>query len=218
MPALTVTAIDINHAVRRVEELAGAIKRFHAGKRLTAPECKLILACAPNPRGRPEVESYQSIGEAASKMAIPMGHLKALKRMGCPAFRGSRVYPADLRDWLDANPVDELKLLSPMDMEKLRGMKAVRSKHELANDIRRGEYFRKDTVCSRLAMHVATARSVMTGKGSGLAMILASVTGADPIMIEDKIRERDDEVIAAMHVDPWATRSVKCECGKEIEL
>ena len=77
MPAITVTAVDINHAVRRVEELAGAIKRHRDGKRLTTTEGRLILESAPGTRGRPreDKESHENMVIASKKMAIPIAHL-----------------------------------------------------------------------------------------------------------------------------------------------
>ena len=216
----TVTDVDINHAVRRVEELANAIKRHRAGKRLSIAEVRHILACAPMDGGRPreDVESYESLAVASKKMGISIAHLKAMKRMGCPAFRSSRVYGKELREWLDTNPVDEMKLLSPLDMERLKGMRAVRQKHEFQNALKRGEYMLKDGVRTIMAQHITTARSVMHGKGNGLAMILASLTGADPIMIEEKIRARDKEVIAELHINPVSIDSVNCSCGLDVKI
>lgn len=48
--------------------------------------------------------SYDSIAAAAAGMSVPAHVLKAAKSAGSPGFRGSRVYPAELSVWLDANP------------------------------------------------------------------------------------------------------------------
>lgn len=84
--------------------------------------------------------------------------------------------------------------------------------------IKRGEYYLADDVRRRVRLHITTARSVMSGKAYGLAMILASLTGADAVEIEQRIRARDKEVIQELHSSPVAVETVKCECGKEIKL
>lgn len=219
MPALTVTAVDINHAVRRVTELAGAIKKAQDKKRLTINEVRLILQCAPNPEGRPKNDDvYETMAIASQKTAIPISQLKAMKRMGCPAFVGGRIHASVLREWLETNQVDQMSLLSPLDLEKLKGMQVQRKDREVKAAQRRGELVELEVVKQRLAKHITTARSVMRGKGNGLAMTLASLTGADPIAIEEKILARDNEVISELHVRGMVAESVKCECGKDVKI
>lgn len=219
MPSLTVTAVDINHAVRRAIELGTAIKKAQANKRLTINEVRLILQCAPNPEGRPKNEDvYETMSIASQKTAIPISQLKAIKRMGCPAFVGSRIHGPELREWLETNQVDQMSLLSPLDLEKLKGMQVVRKRHQFSLDVKRGEYLLADDVRRVVRLNMTTARSVMAGKATGLAMILSALTGADAVSIEEKIKAMHKEVIAEMNVMKMADVVVKCECGKETKL
>lgn len=47
--------------------------------------------------------SYETLRAAASGMGYPMELLKQAKNLGCPAFRGSRVYVDDFEKWVAEN-------------------------------------------------------------------------------------------------------------------
>ena len=181
-------------------QLSNALKRLKEGKSLTLGELRLIQEAT----GERKHGMASTIGQAAARLKIPVEIIKIAKRGGCDAFRGSRIDCDKLKEWLDTNDVKKLQAEANMKQLQL--------------EIKRGQYLELDAVRSAVSRHVTTARSVMHGKGYGLAMILASMTGADPIMIEEKIRARDKEVIAELHVRGLSIESVKCECGKEIRL
>jgi hypothetical protein len=52
---------------------------------------------------RKKVQVYDSLKSAAAGLNIPVELLQEAKGLGCPGFRGSRIYAAEVRAWLDAN-------------------------------------------------------------------------------------------------------------------
>jgi len=65
--------------------------------------------------GRPKSEaslSFGSLAAAASHIGdgCSVDLLKAAKKAGCPAFRQSRIYVAELTEWLKENPIDPSKI------------------------------------------------------------------------------------------------------------
>ena len=187
MPSLTVTETDINHAIRRALELSGAIRKAQEKKRLTLAEVRLILACAPTKEGRPQKakDIHDTMAVAAKKMAIPLSHLKAIKRMGCPAFHGARVHGDELLEWLETNSVDQMSTLSPIDLERLKGMQAVRDRNEFSNSVKKGQYLLKSAVENTVARTLGGARSLLQQKlereypaaVAGLSVVEARIKG-----------------------------------------
>lgn len=55
---------------------------------------------------RKRIEVYDSLKHASAGMNIPCELLQEAKGLGCPGFRASRVYAAEVRAWLIENPVD----------------------------------------------------------------------------------------------------------------
>src|SRR5260370_31924474 len=49
---------------------------------------------------KPFDDVCDSMSQAAGRSGIPIGAIKAAKRAGCDAFRGSRVHLEKLREWL----------------------------------------------------------------------------------------------------------------------
>ena len=219
---MKLTNEDINHAERKANSILDAVTRHKAGKKISQNDAEMILECVPKQSGRPksiDAESFETMAVASVKMGIPLSQLKAMKRMGCPAFRGTRVYRVAVLEWIEKNPIDEAKLMSPMDRQKLRKHKADADAKEFALAVKRGEYYPKADVRVAAARAVATARSVMSGKASGLALVLASVTGADPTQIEEKIKESNREIISELNRAPGASATWTCKhCGKESRI
>jgi len=216
---MKLTNEDINHAERKANSILDAVTRHKSGKKISQNDAEMILECVPRQSGRPksiDAESFESMAVASVKMGIPLSQLKAMKRMGCPAFRGTRVYRVAVLEWIEKNPIDEAKLMSPMDRQKLRKHKADADAKEFQLQVRKGEYLPRAEVRSLNTRAVATARSVMSGKASGLALVLASLTGADPVAIEERIKESFREIIAELHRAPCVVKIVTCkQCGKE---
>lgn len=55
---------------------------------------------------RNKIEAYDSLKHAASAMELPVELLQEAKGLGCPGFRGSRIYGSEVRAWLQENPMD----------------------------------------------------------------------------------------------------------------
>lgn len=177
-------------------------------KRKTAKNAK----AAP----RPVKQMADTLGQAAALLGVPVAILKAAKRQGAPGFSHSRVDVAVLGPWLKANPIQEDASMTPMERQKFRKLKADADMKEHHLAVRRGEFLPRAEVRSLNTRAVATARSVMTGKASGLALVLASLTGADPVAIEERIKESFREIISELNRAPCVVRSVTCkQCGKE---
>jgi hypothetical protein len=218
--AKTVTTDDLNHAVRKVQDIAAAVKKAREKKTLSQNDVDLILSCAPSSPGRPrgEKEYYDSMQQCAAKTGISLDLLKAAKRAGCPAFRGPRVYMEELREWLESNPVDQIKLLNPIDSEKLRELTVRRKQREYEFQVQQGLYVLKSDVVESNVHSIATAKSVMEGKRTALAMVIAAATGADPNFISAKIEERDREVCTELTKRENYTGATCRECGKPFRL
>lgn len=190
------------------------LKKVASGKSLTSTEERFLNEC----RSGGFIGNVNTILEASKKLGVPVNILKTAKRLHAPGFEKSHINCDTLKAWMDANPTALTDQMTPMEKQKFRKLKAEADRKEFELSVRRGEFMSKDAVRSTMARHITTARSVMSGKGSGLAMILASLTGADATMIEEKIKARDKEVIAELHIAGTSVRSVTCTCGKEIAI
>ena len=56
---------------------------------------------------RKKIECFDSLKSAAAGLGIAVELLQEAKGLGCPGFRGSRIYGAELREWLAENPVGD---------------------------------------------------------------------------------------------------------------
>jgi hypothetical protein len=81
---------------------------------------------------RKKIEVYDSLKHAAGAMGIPSELLQEAKGLGCPGFRGSRIYAAEVRAWLSENPVDR----AGGDGDSLVGLR----KKFLRSQIRRADF------------------------------------------------------------------------------
>jgi hypothetical protein len=55
---------------------------------------------------RKQIRNYSSIQQCAAMRKVPPSQVKAWKRAGCPAFKGSRIYGALLDAWLAKQPAN----------------------------------------------------------------------------------------------------------------
>lgn len=167
----------------------------------------------------PDRKLAETMGQAAALMGVPVAILKAAKRQGAPGFVGSRVDMPKLSEWLKANPLQEDSAMGPMERQKFRKLKADADAKEFALQVKRGDYLHKDEVKSAVMRSVAAARSALRGKASGLSITLASMTGADPVALEERIQESNRDVISELHRAPFGNSVVRCEkCGHEQKL
>jgi hypothetical protein len=91
---------------------------------------------------------FDSIASAAAALQIPVDTLRAAKSAGAPGFRGSRVYPADLVPWLQAQDKGALQ----DDKRTLERKKLLLQCERIAfqNDVERGRYVEKSVFVSAL--------------------------------------------------------------------
>ena len=192
--------------------LAVAMKKLQAGGSLTLAEVRLIEEMKEGGR----LGTAPTIAVASKRLSVPVVELKAAKRAGCPGFKHSRVDCDAVKSWLEKNPIKIDEHMRPMERQKFRKLKADADAKEFQLQVRKGEYLPRSEVRSMNTRAVATARSVMHGKASGLALVLASLTGADPVAIEERIKESFREIIAELHRAPCVVKTVTCkQCGKE---
>jgi hypothetical protein len=124
----------------------------------------------------------------------------------------------ELREWLETNPVDQIKLLNPIDSEKLRELTVRRKQREFEFDVQQGKYVLTSRAIESNVHSIATAKSVMEGKRTALAMVIAAATGADPNFIAAKIEERDREVCTEL-TKRENYKGAKCgKCGEIFRL
>lgn len=63
---------------------------------------------------------YETLSTASEGMGIPVPVLRFLKSKGCNGFKGSRIYEAPVRNWIDEHPdVYALAVQSPVDGQKV---------------------------------------------------------------------------------------------------
>lgn len=80
----------------------------------------------------PKVKSYDSIKSAAAAMGISAEILQRAKNCGCPSFRGSRVYPEGLRQFLSDHD-EELKAMGGASLKDAKLEEEIR-KLKINND------------------------------------------------------------------------------------
>jgi hypothetical protein len=97
--------------------------------------------------------SYDSIAAAAAGMKLPKSYLRQAKKRGAPGFRGSRVYPGELRPWIekdmatsivpDAGGAASLPV-EPREQAELRIFLADAVWKEQRNEIQAGRYTKNE--------------------------------------------------------------------------
>lgn len=152
----------------------------------------------------------ESIAQAAAWTGLSSLEIKAAKARGCPAWRAHRIDCDVLRKWCKANPFDPAEHLSLLDQQKLRKLKAEADRVEFNNGVRRGQLVELESVRLRWTQTIRVARSVLTGKANGLALILSSLTGADSALIEEKVRALHREFLNEMFLRDWTLDSLEC--------
>lgn len=151
-----------------------------------------------------------TLGQASAILGVTVAVLKAAKRQGAPGFKHSRVDCAALGPWLKEHPIKEPEL-SKMDEQKFRKLKADADMKEHHLAVRRGQYLLAEDVRRAWSFQIRTARSVLDGETSRLALVLASITGADPAEIEERIKEANRTFIAEMHRSAWTVKGILCD-------
>lgn len=158
----------------------------------------------------PSKHIADTLGQAAAILGVTVAVLKAAKRQGAPGFKHSRIDCAALGPWLKEHPIKEPEL-SKMDEQKFRKLRADADAKEFILSVKRGEYLRAQDVRVAWTTLIRTARSVLDGQASRLALVLASTTGADPAEIEERIKEANRTFIAEMHRTAWSAKEILCD-------
>jgi|GEM_PF-2510257 len=168
------------------------------------------------PRAQKASPKADSLRQAAGILGTTHEVLRSAKAAGCPGFVNGRVDVDQVRAWIAKHPAAASNLeMSPMQTQKFRKLKADADAKEFALAIRRGDYLPKLEVRSAIIRAVTTCRSVMSGKASGLALTLAAKTGADPVELEEQVKQANREIIAELHRMPLAQEPPTCRhCGK----
>lgn len=90
---------------------------------------------------------FDTLQSAAGAIGCPVHALKVMKRAGCPAFRGARIYAKDLVAWLitQNTTTPEGGWIDP-GQAKARADTARAVKIELENKVTEGDLVPKDTI------------------------------------------------------------------------
>jgi len=115
-----------------------------------------------NAQGTGYVDSLEA---AAGVTDYSVAFLRELKRRGCPAFRGSRVYLDELAAYIEENDLEELReqvaALDELNAELLR--ERLR-KLRFANDVEEGLYVRKETITEQVLELAVSLKSLLRRK------------------------------------------------------
>lgn len=114
----------------------------------------ILLGMKPKKKKAKAQDSHDSIASAAAAMGISERILKQAKKLGCPGFRGSRVYPADVFPWLKENPIAPETTKESIELQKLR-------KLTHANDVADGLYWKAAQVEDWLVSTVEKIKALL---------------------------------------------------------
>ena len=102
------------------------------------------------------------MAQAAAVMGLDIGVLKAAKRAGCKAFRGTRVWCRELRDWLKANEVAANTDAGTIAAAKLQKVREEVRRLKLANDMKAGTVIDRAVVAQALGKLCAEWNAIRT--------------------------------------------------------
>jgi hypothetical protein len=141
---------------------------------------------------------FDSMDQASAAMKIPKETLQRIKAKGCPAFRGSRIYEQELRDYMDAN-AEQFKT-SGDDTESIKNRKAFEDwrKVKLANDKEEGKLIVRKLVSMRL--HELSAGQLTLLRQRLENELPAQVAGLDPASARIIFKRVVDEICGKMQV------------------
>jgi hypothetical protein len=165
--------------------------------------------------GNPELQrSYDSLGQAAVAMNMPLAQLKKWKKAGAAGFRGSRVYPDELLEWAKGRE-DE------MEGEELgndRESWEVRRLRMHCDDMQR-KWDREDEkswdsneVSIAWLTHLTTARAEWLKLAADLAPRLA---GRSALECEKIVRAGVELGLKKLRNNPYGERRICCPKCKE---
>lgn len=140
--------------------IANILAKLSAGKVLTRAEERRAREYADR-LGRATPAAATAPADETAKVADNMEAAVALsglsrdelaraKSAGCPAFRGSRIYIAELLEWYDENRDTLPTGNSELDAITLEIAREKLRKAKLANDVEHGLYIRREEEAQRL--------------------------------------------------------------------
>lgn len=133
------------------KNLANIIQKVKTGKTLSPAELELVES------QKSGAKYADSMKAASAQSGYPMRVLKWAKDRGCPAFRGSRVYIAELEPWINVNKpeIDSGKQLpSKEDVDILLKLEALEERKN------KNAQFRKEFLPRAVVEQWLTAKAV----------------------------------------------------------
>ncbi len=132
---------------------------------------------------------------AASGMKLPLAAIQAAKAAGCPAFRSNRIYEAELREWIKANP--KLVKKTAGNLREIKLKEEIR-KLKLANDLREGRLIERAWMAERLLVAVGRVDAYRLRSEAEHPLRFAAAAG-DVAACREVIQEIWNEIMAAHH-------------------
>lgn len=138
-------------------------------------------------------DCYDSLSSCASATGIPLTTLKHAKRKGCLAFRGSRVYVAQLLKWIFDSP-DR----SAVNYDSERAQHVSLQNAKLKVELRK---------MRREVISVDEARRVGAELGAAIRKVVCrlhrvapSIVGHPVEVVETRLKEEEDEILKQLHL------------------
>jgi hypothetical protein len=116
-----------------------------------------------NARKAEPIPVAESIQQAAASWGFSQDVLKLAKKLGCPAFRSTRVYYDDFKKWYDANS-DRLKTKDAKRDWEIRRLKAQCKQIEWKQKIEEGKYTSNEKIYASIAAAAQRMKSVLRQK------------------------------------------------------
>jgi hypothetical protein len=165
-----------------------------------------------------EQNSYDSIASAAAAMGTTVGRLRWAKKKGAPGFRGSRVYPAELGPWLEAQEEQHSAGGTPIDKEgwEIRKLKLQCEGLEVDIEEKRERFWDANAVRASWLSHMRQARQVLLQMATDLAPRIA---GRPALECEQLLSAAAAEALGKLRGNPYGdVGECKCSCGRVFDL
>lgn len=101
----------------------------------------------------------QSMKMAASMSGFALADIKAAKKAGCSAFRGSRVYLDELDEFFASNP--ECLTMSPQERLDFKTKQIKHASAQFDYDLKRGDYIHRGELAEHIRATETEAKGIL---------------------------------------------------------